>query len=306
MLKVFFPSNGKKKGVDFSNVGNKFFWCNCENPTLVDFKKISKKTGINIDDLKRYSVQKEAKIIIRKDYDIFLFKYPSYESGKVVLKNLELIFNKKFVITVYDDGIDTLDEFVKNIDTELIGVKKVDYFYFLHRILVSLIKYFFIVLDKIESNLERLEDSVLKSKTNMNTVFFVRKNLLQVRKALVLNRNILVDLQQGDSKYLLFNMVSDIYNSITKILENEELLRDRLTNMLELHLSYVSNRMNDLMKSFSIIATALLIPMLVSSIYGMNIKLPIQEHPYAFYTVMLLSLLSVVSSIYYFRRKKWL
>ncbi len=305
MLKVFCPSNGKKLEVNLNKVGKKFFWCNCENPSLQDLKKISKETRIDIKDLKTYTHQKNSKITIRKNYDVMMLKYPVYKSGKITLNNLELIYSKTFVVSIYDNGIDTISDLTMNIGTELIGIKNADYFYFLHRILTALVKHFLTILDRIEFNLDKTEGDLFKPKIGIDVVFYIRKNLLQVRKALVADRNVLVDLQQGVSKYISLDIMHDVYNNIIKILEDEELLRGRLTNMLEVHLSYVSNKMNDLMKSLTVIATALLIPMLVSSIYGMNIRLPIQEHPYAFYTVMFISLLSIILALLYFKMKKW-
>lgn len=306
MLKVFCPSNGKKLEVDLGKVRKKFFWCNCEYPSIFDFRKISKKTGISLDDLRRYKSNNKTKLLSHKDYDIILFKFPVYKSKKILLKNVEIVFNKKFVVTLYDDKIGAIDNFIKKIEVELVGVKKRDYFYFLHRLLVALSKEFLNVLDKIEIGLEKVEDHVLKPKTNVKSLFFVKKNLLLIRKAIVLNRNIISDLQSGSSKYLIPNMIPDVYADVIQILDTEELFRDRLTSSLDLHLSSISNKMNDIMKSFTVIASLLLIPMLVSGIYGMNVALPMQNNPNAFYTIMLIILLSVIATILFFKVKKWI
>jgi magnesium transporter len=304
MLKVFYPSNEKKLGVDFGKVGGKFFWCNCESPSILDFRKISKKTGISIDDLKKY--KNKVKLVSRQNYDIMLLKFPIYKSQKILLRNIEIIFNKKFVVTLYDGKIDAIANFVKKIQIELVGVRRKDYFYFLHRILVALSKEFLNVLDKIEIGLEKVEDDILKPKANIKSLFFVKKNLLNIRKGIVLNRSIISDLQSGSSKYLVPNMVPDIYSDITQILDTEELFRDRLTSSLDLHLSSISNKMNDIMKSFTVIASLLLIPMLVSGIYGMNVALPMQNNPNAFYTIILIILLSIIATILFFKTKKWI
>ena len=306
MLKVFCPSNVKKLEVDLGKIRNKFFWCNCEYPSIFDFRKVSKKTGINIDDLRKYKNNNKTRLLSRKDYDVILLKFPVYKSRKIYLKNIEIVFNKKFVVTLYDGKISAIDDFVKKIEVELTGVKKKDYFYFLHRVLVALSKEFLTVLDKVEIRLERVENNILKPKTNVKSLFFVKKNLLEIRKAIVSNRNIISDLQAGSSKYLIADMIPDVYADVTQILDTEELFRDRLTSSLDLHLSSISNKMNDIMKSFTVIASLLLIPMLVSGIYGMNVALPMQNNPNAFYTIMLFILLSVIATILFFKLKKWI
>lgn len=306
MLKVFCPSNGKKLEVDLKRV-REFFWCNYEKPSFLVLKEISKKTKVNIGDLDKYKdSRKDSKFISRKDYDIILLRYPVYKSGKIDLETLEILFNKKFVITLYNGKIKAIDDFVKNLKAELSGVKKKDYFYFLHRVLISLAKEFLVVLDNVEVKLEKIEDDILKQKTSVKSLFLIKKNLLYLRKAIVANRNVIADLQAGSSKYLIPNMIPDVYADVTQILDTEELFRDRLTSSLDLHLSSVSNKMNDIMKSFTVIASLLLIPMLISSIYGMNVRLPLQQNPNAFYSIMLFIFLSVMATILYFKIKKWI
>ena len=307
MMKVFYPSNGKKIEVNLDSISRgKFFWSNLDNPNIFELNKISKKIKVSMNDLTKYKGNKYSRLICRKDYDILLLKFPIYDKSKVSLKNIEIVFNKKFILTIYDGKLSTLNNFIKNLKYELVGIKKVDYLYFLNRILAILNKKFLIVLDKIEFKLERVEDDVLKPKTDIKNLFFVKKSLLYTRKALVSNRNLISDLQEGASKYLVPEKMSYVYNEIEQIMSTEELFRERLTSSLDLHLSSISNKMNDVMKSFTIIASLLLIPMLISSIYGMNIKLPIQQHPNAFYTLMLFVMLSIIFTLLFFRRKNWI
>ncbi|MCH7521483.1 MAG: hypothetical protein IIB42_07290, partial [Candidatus Marinimicrobia bacterium] len=188
-----------------------------------------------------------------------------------------------------------LRDFSKNIKDELEGVKKKDYFYFLQRTLSALAKEFMLTLDKIEIKIDKVEDDILNHKTQIKNLSLIRKALLNVRKALVDNRNIMVDLQEGASKFLVPNRITHIYTDINQILDTEELFRDRLTSILNLYMSSLSNKMNNVMKSFTVIASLLLIPMLVSSIYGMNVRLPLQGNTNAFYTIMLFVLLLLSS-----------
>ncbi len=304
-MKVFCPSNGKKLEVKLGGVRNKFFWCNCESINFFDLRKISKQINVRISDLEKYkNKNKSPKLISRKNYDILLLRYPIYKSGKVSFKNIEIVFNKKFVVSLYDYKINAINEFVKNIKEELTGVKT-NYFCFLHRILVALTREFLSTLDKVEIKLEKVEDDVLKPKTNIKNLFFVKKNLLYIRKAIVANRNVIADLQEGASKFLVPNMIPDVYADVAQILDTEELFRDRLTSSLDLHLSSISNKMNDIMKSFTVIASLLLIPMLISGIYGMNVRLPLQGNPNAFYSIILFIIMSMMLTLLYFKVKKW-
>jgi magnesium transporter len=304
MLKVYSPS--RKKGVELSSISKKeFFWGNFKNPSRNELKLLSKKTGASMEDLTKFSSKKlDSKVILRKNYDIIVLKYPININGKILSKNFEIIYNKDFVVCLYPADMESLSYFSEHIKDELIGIKEVNFFYFLHRIFRILLKEFLLIFDKLELKLEKVEEKVLQEGKGSREVYFVRKNLLFVRKALVDDRNVFVDLNYGVSKYLLPDKIADINLETAQIMDNEELLRDRLTNILDLHFAFMSNKMNDSMKAFTVVASLLLLPMLISGIYGMNVNLPLQEHPNAFYTIILLMILAVVIALLYFKRKR--
>lgn len=306
MMKVFCPSNGKKIEVKLDKARG-FFWCDCESSNIFELRALAKKTKVDFFDLRRgFNSKGNSRLISRKDYDMLLLKYPVYNGEKILLENINIVFNKKFVLTVYNKKIKPLRDFTKNIGDELVGVKKKDYFYFLQRIFATLVKEFMLMLDKIEVKIDKIEEGILNHKTQTKNLSLIRKDLLNVRKALVANRNIMGDLEEGASKFFVPNKITHIYADINQILDTEELFRDRLTNTLNLYMSFLSNKMNNVMKSFTVIASLLLIPMLVSSIYGMNVRLPLQSNTNAFYTIMLLVLLSVITTLLYFKSKKWI
>ena len=86
-----------------------------------------------------------------------------------------------------------------------------------------------------------------------------------------------------------------------------EMLRERLTGAMDMYMSSVSNKLNDIMRGFTVIASLLLLPMLISGIWGMNFaKIPFFDNPYGFFVPLLIMLFSVFLMVLWFRRKKWM
>jgi magnesium transporter len=98
-----------------------------------------------------------------------------------------------------------------------------------------------------------------------------------------------------------------VYDHTIQVIDAIETYRDMLSGMLDIYLSSVSNRMNEVMKVLTIIATIFIPLTFIVGIYGMNFNMPELQwpwaYPYVFYVVLLAIILLMIT---YFRRKKWL
>jgi magnesium transporter len=99
----------------------------------------------------------------------------------------------------------------------------------------------------------------------------------------------------------------DVYDHTIQVIDTVETLRDIVSGMLDIYLSSVSNRMNEVMKVLTIIATIFIPMTFIAGIYGMNFKhMPELEWPWAYPALWLLLIGIFVAMLFYFRRKKWL
>ncbi len=99
----------------------------------------------------------------------------------------------------------------------------------------------------------------------------------------------------------------DLYDNTIQVMDTIESLRDTVSGMLDIYLSVVSNRMNEIMKVLTIIATIFIPLTFIAGIYGMNfIFMPELEVKYAYFGVLGVMLAVGLSMAYYFRRKGWL
>lgn len=99
----------------------------------------------------------------------------------------------------------------------------------------------------------------------------------------------------------------DLYDHIIQIIDTVETHRDLTAGLIELYLTSTSNRMNEVMKVLTIIATIFIPLTFIAGVYGMNFaNMPELEWPWAYFAVLLVMLVIGAGMIMYFRKKKWL
>ena len=99
----------------------------------------------------------------------------------------------------------------------------------------------------------------------------------------------------------------DVYDHTIQVMDAVETFRDMLSGMLDIYLSSVSNRMNEIMKVLTVIATIFIPLTFVAGLYGMNFKyMPELDLPWSYPAVLVLMLAVALLMVVYFRRKKWI
>ena len=101
--------------------------------------------------------------------------------------------------------------------------------------------------------------------------------------------------------------IGDVYDHTIQVIDTIESFRDIISGMMDLYLSTVSNRMNEVMKVLTIIATIFIPLTFVAGIYGMNFKfMPELDWKWSYPILWILLIVIFVSMLFYFKRKKWL
>jgi magnesium transporter len=102
-----------------------------------------------------------------------------------------------------------------------------------------------------------------------------------------------------------------LYDDVTQLIDTEATYRDILTGTLDIYLSSVSNNLNQVMKTLTIVASFVLIPTLISGIYGMNFQFMPEIHTelgkkFGYYFALGLMAFSVIFTYLFFRKKGWM
>jgi magnesium transporter len=206
--------------------------------------------------------------------------------------NLYLYVSQSFLITVHARASEAIDTIARRLHTapELID-RGTDYL--AYQILDSLVDSYFPLLDKIDEFVDELETGVFErseATETLSCIFDLKRTLLALRRHQAPLREAMTTLANRPSPFLVPATqiyMRDVYDHVVRQVESIETYRDLLSGALEIHFSVVSNRLNEVMKALSIIATVILPATWVASIYGMNFDwMPWLHSPFGFWIAM--------------------
>ena len=232
----------------------------------------------------------------------------------------EGIYSEQASITLFKDTIFTFLEYDDRIFEPLIRrlivpksrLRKAGTDYLFYAVIDSVVDEYFEIFEIIGERLEEIEDSVITSPEPevLEDIYSVRRDLIWLRKSIWPLREVVVELSRGEYDLISSNteiFLRDVHDHLSQISETLETYRDLAAGMLDLYLSGVSNRMNEVMKVLTIIATIFIPLTFIAGLYGMNFRfMPELSHPYAYPAVLMLMAAIAVAMVIYFRKKKWL
>lgn len=181
----------------------------------------------------------------------------------------------------------------------------------LYLIFDSVVDSYFPALDPLDDRIDELEDRVLSPTPELlESIFAVKRLLVDFRRLLVNTRDASMHLQRDpasiiDADHQLF--LRDLYDHIARLLDSVESERDLLNNALDIYLSSVANRTNEVMKVLTVASTIALPALVVTGIYGMNIKgLPFLNYQYGAEVVGGVTVTSTVALLVWLKRMGWI
>src|SRR6185369_16099561 len=183
--------------------------------------------------------------------------------------------------------------------------------YLLHALLDVIVDNYFLVLEKLADRIEEIENELIEkpSSDTLHAIYRLKREMLFLHKAVWPLREVVGRLQRRDSELIQESTVlylRDLYDHTVQVLETLETLRDMVSGMLDIYLSSVSNRLNEVMKVLTVIATIFKPLSFIVGLYGMNFKhMPELEWRYGYPAVLLLMAAIFIGMLAYFRKKRW-
>jgi magnesium transporter len=181
-----------------------------------------------------------------------------------------------------------------------------------YRILDGVVDCYNPTLDRLSDEIDKLEDDAIKSPDAgmLEALFDLRRALIQLRRILANTRDVVGNLQRGAYSQIGPDMqpfVRDVYDHVARNLDLVEIHRDMLTGAMELYLSGVANRTNQIMKVLTIFGTIATPALVITGMYGMNLpRLPFADHQHAWGIVMTMIGAVCVLLLLALRRMRWL
>lgn len=264
-----------------------------------------------------FNVHERAKIERYGD-ELFLVMRMMEVKEHLESEQLSVYSGKHFVVTFQEGPIDTLDPARERIRKAQGRIRQQGSDYLLYSIIDSVLDNYFPILETYAETLDKLEDDVISKPSSevVGNVHLVKRELLALRRAVWPLReaiNVLIrDTEVTFSEETRIHL-RDCYDHAVRIIDFIETYRELAADLMDVYLSSLSNRMNEVMKVLTIITTLFVPPTLIAGIYGMNFNTEISRYnmpelnwyygyPFALFLMFALTL-GVIALLWY---KGWL
>lgn len=239
-----------------------------------------------------------------------IFYYTEKET-ELSVEQLSLVLASNVVLLFQEEGQDIFEPVRKRIKGSRGRIRKMGADYLCYALMDTAIDHYFAVIETMDDRMESIEELIADpSQETLNEIDQLRHEMILLRKALLPIRELITNLKKTDSP--LVNDITRVYlrdlsDHTIRIIDTIGVFREMITSSLEIYHSSMSNRMNEVMKVLTIIATIFIPLSFIAGIYGMNFKyMPELEWRWGYIFVWLIIILVALSLLLYFKKKKWL
>jgi magnesium transporter len=236
----------------------------------------------------------------------------SNDGNSITFEQISFVLGKGWIISFQEQEGDIFDILRHRIRENMGTLRKVGADYLLYRLIDTVVDHYFIVTDHIGEVIEELEEKVLHTpdKDSLQEIQQIKKQLSNIRKAVIPLREVVTFLEK-DSTALIedktIRYLRDVYEHTIQINDSAESQRDALASLMDLYLSGISNRTNQVMKVLTIIATIFIPLTFIVGIYGMNFDFMPELHwKYGYFGIWGIMVAVCVMLVMFFKRKRWL
>jgi magnesium transporter len=233
-------------------------------------------------------------------------------SKKLGSEQFSLVLGSNFLLTfqeIQGDVFKTVRERIRKPKTR---IRKSGCDYLAYALIDAIVDYYFVILEAIGDRIEDLEIQLLDNPTHytLESIHEMKREMIYLRKQIWPIREIINSLVKSESSLIQEYMhifFRDVYDHTVQIIDTIESYRDILAGMLDIYLSTLSNKMNEVMKVLTIIATIFIPITFIAGIYGMNFKfMPELEWRWGYAMVWGVIVVAAGIMIGFFKKKKWL
>lgn len=233
-------------------------------------------------------------------------------------EQVSLLLAGNLVVSLQEHAGDPFDPIRQRISQNLGAIRTKDADFLFYALIDAVVDHLFPVLEEIGEEIEDLEDEVIAhpEEEHVERIHRLKRELILLRRAIWPTRELLSRFIRGDSPLLSEDTryyLRDVYDHAVQLLDVVESYRDILAGLMDLYLSSVSNRMNEVMKVLTVIATVFMPLGFIAGLYGMNFNprvspwnMPELDWYYGYPVVLGLMLIIVVIMLWLFRRRRWL
>ncbi len=248
------------------------------------------------------------------DYLFFILKmvHTDPEDRSLRIEHVCLVLGSDFIISFQEVEGDVFDPVRRRIRTGKGKIRKSGADYLAYALLDMIVDHYYVVLDELGEEIETLQEMVLAKPDSavLARIYDCKHRHLMIRKSIWPLREIIgavlresFDLIHEDVQFY----IRDVYDHIIQVADTIETYRDMLAGLLDIYMSSVSHKMNEVMKVLTVIATLFIPLTFFAGVYGMNFHyMPELEWRFAYPLFWIFAIVLFTVMLILFKRRKWL
>ncbi len=323
-IEVFDYDKDSFEEKELSNIEEAFTYSDSEPVTWININGLSRteaieKIGLHyklhpliLEDIA--NTQQRPKI---DEYDEYLFVVLKMlyfdQDEKLSIEHISFVLGKNYVITFQEADGDVFDGIRNRIRTGKGKIRTSGSDYLLYALMDAVVDNYFSLIEVMGNKIEELEDDLFEEKPNDDITYDIqslKKEILRIRRAVFPLREVVNRIEKSDHTLITEKTqfyLRDLYDHIIQVSENIEIYRDMIWGLMDMYMTTISNKMNEVMKVLTIIATIFIPLTFIAGIYGMNFEnIPELHHKNGYFILWGVMIFIFVGLLYYFKRRKWL
>ncbi|QDO95133.1 magnesium/cobalt transporter CorA [Formosa sediminum] len=260
------------------------------------------------------NISQRPKIDEFEDYLSLSMKMLYYDTEKgLISEQITLILGQNYVLTFQESEGDVFTGLRDRIRLGKGRLRTLGSDYLFYALIDNIVDHYFVVVESLGDKIEDLEDDLFNGNTqdNISTqIQDLKREILRIRRAIFPMRDIINRIEKSEHKLIDSKTIpffQDVYDHTIQVNENTEVYREMVWGLMDMYMTGISNKMNEVMKVLTIISTIFIPLTFIAGIYGMNFdNMPELHHPYSYPILLVIMLIMFIFMIIYFKRKKWL
>jgi magnesium transporter len=254
------------------------------------------------------------KVEIFEDHIFIVLKILSYNKNtlEIVSEQISLIVGNNFIISFQEKDGELFLPIYERIKNPKGRHRTHGADYLAYALIDIIVDHYFLILENLAEEIEILEENAIENTDHdfIRNIQVMKRELIYIRKSILPLRELIGTLFRGDSPLITeFTKpyLKDVYDHTIQIIDTIENFRDIISGILDIYLTKVSNRMNEIMKILTIIATIFIPLTFIVGVYGMNFEfMPELKWRWGYPSLWIIMLAIFISMIIFFKKKRWI
>ncbi|MCF7568114.1 magnesium/cobalt transporter CorA [Sabulilitoribacter arenilitoris] len=251
------------------------------------------------------------------EYENYLFvvlKMLYYDANnKIVSEQVSFILGKNYVLTFQESDGDVFDEVRNRIRHAKGRVRNMQADYLLYILIDAIVDHYFNIIEVLGEKIEDFETAIFSGNVHdsiSKDIQDLKREILRVRRAIFPLREVINRIEKHEGTLILKKTKTfyrDIYDHLIQVSENIDIYREMIWSLMDMYMTTISNKMNEVMKVLTIMASIFIPLTFIAGIYGMNFDyIPELQYKYSYFILWGVMILLFIVMLFYFKRKKWL